>query len=263
VRGPRVLLAVAFLAMLLGYPRGALADDDLAELAFQPHPGARLPLGLHLVDEEGQPVTLRRLFTGKPVVLVLEYLRCASLCGLTLEKLVAALDDLPLSAGRDFEVAAISIDPRDTPVDAATAKAKYISAYRHHAGGADGWHFLTGPESTVRQIADTVGFPYRYDAQLDQYIHPVGFVIASPDGTISRYMLGIGMQASDLQAGIADAAQGRTVGFFTRLLLLCHGDTPQLGRYSLLIEAAFIAANLAAIAGCIAVFVLIGRRRHG
>jgi protein SCO1/2 len=256
------VLAAALLIMLPGLPREALAGDDLSELAFQPHPGAHLPLGLALVDEQGRTAPLGHFFTGKPVLLVLQYLRCTSLCGLTLEKLVAALDGLPLRARRDFEVVAISIDPRDTPADAAAAKAKYLSTYRR-PGEAEGWHFLTGPEPAVRQIADTVGFPYRYDAQLDQYIHPVGSVIASPDGTISRYMLGIGTEASDLQAGIADAAQGKTVGLVTRLLLLCHGDTPQLGRYSLLIEAAFIIANLAALTGCIAVFVLISRRRHG
>jgi protein SCO1/2 len=262
VRAFAKMLAVALLITLLGNPREALAGGDLSELAFRPHPGAHLPLALDFVDEQGRTVPLGHFFTGKPVVLVLEYLRCTSLCGLTLERLAAALDTLPLRAGSDFAVVAISIDPRDTPAEAAAAKAKYVSAY-HHSGGAGGWHFLTGPEPALRQIADTVGFRYRYEPLLDQYIHPAGFVVVSPDGIISRYMLGLGTEASDLQAGIADAAQGRTVGLFTRLLLLCHGDTPQIGRYSLIIEAAFIIANLAALTGCIVVFVLISRRRHG
>lgn len=255
------VLAISLLIMLFGPPREALAGDDPSQFAFHPHPGAHLPLGLDLVDEQGRTVPLGHFFTGKPVLLVLEYLRCTSLCGLTLEKLVAALEGLPLRAGRDFEVVAISIDPRDTPADAAEAKAKYLSGSRHT--GTDGWHFLTGPEPVLLRVADIVGFPYRYDADLDQYIHPAGFIIASPDGTISRYVLGIAMQGSDLQTGITDAAHGKTVDLFTRLLLLCHGDTPQLGRYSLVIEAAFIIANLAALTGCIAVFVLISRRRHG
>ena len=47
-------------------------------------------------------------------------------------------------------------------------------------GAEQGWHFLTGPQPIVRQIAETVGFPYRYDAELDQYLHPAGFVLAPP-----------------------------------------------------------------------------------
>src|SRR4029079_710014 len=74
---------------------------------------------------------LAAFFTGKPVILVLEYLRCRTLCGVTLERLVAALDALPLEAGADFNLLAISIDPRDTPEDAAAVKAKYLAQYRH------------------------------------------------------------------------------------------------------------------------------------
>ena len=64
------------------------------------------------------------------MVLVLEYLRCKTLCGLTLDNLVSGLDALPQQAGRDFQVVVISIDPRDTPADAAAAKAKYLDGYR-------------------------------------------------------------------------------------------------------------------------------------
>jgi protein SCO1/2 len=70
------VLAAALLIMLPGLPREALAGDDLSELAFQPHPGAHLPLGLALVDEQGRTAPLGHFFTGKPVLLVLQYLRC-------------------------------------------------------------------------------------------------------------------------------------------------------------------------------------------
>src|SRR5206468_933214 len=87
-----------------------LRADDLSDFAFQPHPGTQLPLAAALTDEAGQSVTLGQFFTGAPVVLVLEYLRCKSLCGVTLETVIAALDALPLDPGRDFRLIAISID---------------------------------------------------------------------------------------------------------------------------------------------------------
>jgi protein SCO1/2 len=115
----------------------------------------------------------------------------------------------------------------------------------------------------VEQVADTVGFRYRYEPALDQYIHPAGFVVAAAGGSISRYVLGVNPQPAELESALNDAAHGQTVGLVTRLLLLCHGDTPQLGRYSIAIEGAFVAANLAVMIGGIAVFVAIRRRRHG
>jgi protein SCO1/2 len=195
------------------------------------------------------------------VVLVLEYLRCKSLCGLTLENVIAAFDALPLDAGRDFQMLAISIDPRDTPAETVRAKAKYLAGYRHK-GGAGGIHFLTGSAPAVRQIADTIGFPYQYDADAEQYVHPAGFVIASPDGRISRYILGVAAAASELRAGLLDAAQGRALGPLTRLLLLCHIEGAPLGRYTVPVLAAFTIANIGATAVLIAVFAAIRRRRH-
>jgi protein SCO1 len=256
--------AVLLLALLLSSAgtSSAFTAGDLSEFAFRPHPGAYLPLASEFRDEKGQAVRLGRFFAGKPVVLVLDYLRCKTLCGLTLQNLAAGLDALPLQAGRDFQVVVISIDPRDRPADVAAAKAKYLAVY-HHPGGDAGWHFLTAQQPIVKQVADTVGFRYRYEPALDQYIHPAGFVVAAPDGSISHYLLGVGEQSSELQSALADAVQGRTVGVLTKLLLLCHGDTPQLGRYSLTIEGAFVVANLTAVVAGIAVFAAIWRRRHG
>lgn len=258
--GISTILLLAFLLSTAGTSR-VLAADDLSEFAFRPDPGAFLPLASEFRDETGRAVRLGQFLVGKPVVLVLDYLRCRTLCGLTLENLVAGLDALPLEAGRDFQVVVISIDPRDGSADLAAAKAKYLAGY-HHPAGNDSWHFLTGRQPVVEQLADTVGFPYRYEPALDQYIHPAGFVVAAPDGSISRYLLGVSRQSSELQSALADAAQGKTVGVLTKLLLLCHGDTPQLGRYSLAIEGAFMVANLTAVVAGIAVFASIWRRRH-
>lgn len=255
------MLILALLA-LSGRTNSALAGQDFSEFAFRPHPGVRLPLASEFVDEQDRAVPLGRFFAGKPVVLVLDYLRCKTLCGLTLENLAAGLGALPLDGGRDFQIVVISIDPRDKPADLAAAKVKYLGIYDHPAGN-DGWHFLTGQQAAVQQVADTVGFPYRYEPVLDQYIHPAGFVVAAADGSISRYLLGVNPQPTELQDALADAAQGKSVGLLTQLLLLCHGDTPQLGRYSLAIEGAFLVANLAAMIGVAGVFVAIRRRRNG
>ena len=256
--------AVLLLALLLssaGTSR-VLAADDLSEFAFRPHPGAHLPLAAEFADEQGRTVRLGQFFTGKPIVLVLDYLRCQTLCGVTLQNLVAALDTLPLDAGRDFGVVVLSIDPRDKPADVEAAKVKYLAGY-HHSSANDGWHFLTGPQGMVRTVADAVGFPYRYEPELDQYIHPAGFVLAAPDGNISRYLLGVDIRPAALRGALADAARDRVVGLVERLLLLCHGKDPNLGPYSLMIEGAFIIANLMAAAGGAAVFFTIWRRRHG
>ena len=131
MRAAAAVLVLALLAMS-GGSSSALADQNFSEFAFRPRPGAHLPLASEFVDDDGSLVPLGRFFAGKPVVLVLDYLRCKTLCGLTLESLAAGLGALPLDAGRDFQVIVISIDPRDTSADVAAAKAKYLDIYHHH-----------------------------------------------------------------------------------------------------------------------------------
>jgi protein SCO1 len=243
---------------VLRYPPGNASEANL----FEPHPGARLPLSASLFDEAGRTVTLGHYFTKTPVIVVLEYLHCASLCGVTLRHLVAdTLDRVPLEAQRDYQLVAISIDPRDKPDDAAAAHRTYADLLDGRGGA--GLHFLTGSEAAVRQIADTVGFPYQYDSLLDAYIHPAGFVIAAPDGVISRYVEGVSITPQDFVGAIADAEQEKSQNLITRLALLCHVQGAPLGRFTVPVLAAFTIANIAAGVIAIAIFASVRRGRYG
>jgi protein SCO1/2 len=160
---------------------------------------------------------------------------------------------------------AVSIDPRDQPSDAASARRKYLAPYR--AAGGDAMHFLVGAVAATRQLAAVVGFPYRYDPQLDQYIHPAGFVLVTPEGRISRYIFSVAPTAAELQSGLAAAtlgkAQSQRASLLTRILLFCHSVGQPIGRYSLPIEGAFGLADIAAMLALVGLFAMIKRRRSG
>jgi len=253
---------VAAVALPAASPRETDANDA-ASLVFQPHPGTRLPLAATLTDEDGRAVSLGSYFAKAPVILVLDYLRCTSLCGVTLRNLVEALDRMPLEPARDYRLVAVSIDPRDQPADAAAARAKYAGLLGRDSG-TRGLHFLTASSpAAVREIADAVGFPYRYDALSDAYIHPAGFVVAAADGVITRYVEGVAISPDALVGAVADAELDKSQGPLTRLLLLCHVSGAPIGRFTVPVLAAFITADIAAGFTLIAIFAAIRRRRHG
>jgi protein SCO1/2 len=259
------MLCAGFLSFIILAPtasRQAAGDASASNLSFQPHPGARLPLTARLLDENGRTTLLGDYFTKAPVVLVLEYLRCTSLCGVTLRHLVEdTFNRTPLEPQRDYQLVAISIDPRDKPADAAAAHGTY--AELHDGRGGAGLHFLTGSEAAVRQIADAVGFPYQYDSLLDAYIHPAGFVIAAPDGVISRYVEGVAITPAEFVTAIADAEQDKSQNLLTRLVLLCHVQGAPLGRFTVPVLAALMLANVAAGLTAIAIFTASRRGRYG
>ncbi|HEY0524375.1 MAG TPA: SCO family protein [Stellaceae bacterium] len=240
--------------------QSSLPADALADLAFAQHPGAALPRDVLLRDEQDRPVRVGDLFRGakrRPIVLVFDYFRCTTLCGLVLGDLAAALQKVPLTPGRDYEVVAVSIDPRETPQDAAALKARHFERTPALAGAAQ---FLVGDEGEVRRLADAVGFHYRFDEALGQYAHPAGVVLVSPDGTVSRYILGIQYEPMDLRLGIVDAAQGTVASPSTQLLLLCYGYDPAQGKYNLVVGNLLRITGVASIAAVGLVILLAGRR---
>ncbi len=94
-----------------------------------------LPLALPLRDEAGRAVTLGDYFGKRPIILALVYYNCPMLCTQVLNGLVASLNVMSLEAGRDFDVVAVSFDPRETPAMAAAKKDAYLSRYKHPAAG--------------------------------------------------------------------------------------------------------------------------------
>ena len=226
----RASLPLAALALSISAPAHARLDaSSFAALAFHQHPGAQLPLSVPLRDESGRTATLGSTFDGRPTVLVLEYLRCQNLCSLVLSGATGALARANLTPGKDVNLVAVSIDPRDTAADAAASRAMYSRRFPQAEAAAGGIRFLTGAPDQVARVADAVGFPYRLDRQSDQYAHPAGFIVATPGGRISRYVLGLNPSPSLLRQAVAAAAADEVEPPAHPLLCLCFGYDPDEG----------------------------------
>jgi protein SCO1 len=254
---PLAVLAAFAASVAVGH--STLAPSVLDDLRFHQHPGTQLPLDARFLDAGGRSVQLGDFFHGEPVLLVLEYLRCRGICSYVLRDTAAALQRVPLASGQDYEVIALSIDPRDGPPDARAARAMYLP---RSAARASGWHFLTGTEPEVRLVAHAVGFPYRYDPAIDQFAHPAGIVIATPQGRVARYLLGLGYRPLDLRLALVEAGGGHIASRVADLLLLCYCYDPGTGRYSLAISNLTRALCGATLLGLAAMVIGLARVRR-
>lgn len=257
----KLRLAIAALILFASAPAFAqIQPSQFAEFSFRQHPGAQLPLNAVLRDESGRQVRLGQYFNRQPAVVVLEYLRCPNLCGLVLGGAVAQMKTQHLEPGRDLQFVAISIDPRESPSDGAKARARYMGS--NGSRSATGWHFLTGDEAQVRRVADVIGFPYKYDQSLDQYAHPAGFVVATPDGRIAQYFLGFERKAGALRAAVESAATGATRPPSYPLLCLCLGYDPQPGTVQAAVLGIVRWASIAIALVSVLAIILLARRRR-
>ena len=113
--------------LVLGAPGVAVADGShpdkmLAAAKFDQKLNAPVPGDLHFRDETGRDVALASYFGNRPVILVMAYFNCPNLCPLVIDNMVANLGKLTFDAGNQFDVVAVSIDPRETPAVAASKK---------------------------------------------------------------------------------------------------------------------------------------------
>ena len=89
--------------------------------------GNQVPLDADLVDWQGRPFRLARVFDGRhPVVLALVYYECPMLCVQALNGLVKSLKVLALEPGRDYAIVTVSFNPEETPREAAAKKDEYV-----------------------------------------------------------------------------------------------------------------------------------------
>lgn len=222
------LIALALCSSARGQ---SLPDSTLNEIRFEQKLGATVSPKLQFRDDTGKPVQLGSYFGRKPVVLVLGYYKCPMLCTLVLNGMVDCASDIRWSIGKEFEVVDVSINPNETTELAAEKKRTYVRQYGRN-GSADGWHFLTGDDSAIHQLADEVGFRYVYDPVSKEYAHPSGLVILTPEGTISHYIFGVTFSSRELSQDLRDASANKTGGPIQQLILLCFHYDPLTGRYS-------------------------------
>jgi protein SCO1/2 len=203
----------------------------LRDVGIEQRLGQALPLDALFSDELGRPVRLGQYFGRRPVILVLAYYNCPMLCTQVFNGLVSSLRVLNFDAGKEFEVVAVSFDPRDRPRDAAAKKKAYMDEYKR-PGAALGWHFLTGGAGSIERVTKAAGFRYRYDESTGQFAHSTALYVATPEGKLSRYFYGIEYGPRDLRLALVEASNNRIGSAVDQILLFCYHYDPKLARYS-------------------------------
>ncbi|HYH96492.1 SCO family protein [Hyalangium sp.] len=193
--------------------------------------GEPLPLAARFTDEAGREVSLGEVLPkDKATLLTLVYYECPMLCNLVINAQVAAMREVGLELGKDYEAVTVSIDPKDTPAQSEQRRRRHLQAMGKPESAP--WRFLTGTEEHIRKLTEAVGFKYRYDESTKQYAHPAVVHVITPEGSVSRYLYGTSFPAKDMKLALVEAGNGRVGTSFDRVVLSCFKYDTAMRRYS-------------------------------
>ncbi len=252
----------------MGDPAQSKLPTILQKATIEQHLDQQLPLNAVFRNEAGKTVRLGDYFGKRPAILALVYYRCPMLCSEELNGLVGALEMLKFTPGKDFDVIVASIDPSEGPALAASEKAVYLKRYGRPET-ANGWHFLTGPQSSIDALTQAVGFGYVRvpgpDGKMDQYAHASSIELITPEGKISQYYLGVEYSARDMRAGLVEASHGQIGTPVDLIYTYCYRYDPHTAKNSMIVVRIVQAGCLLTVLA-LGAFILISLRQdalHG
>ncbi len=277
-----MLLLVLTIGAASAPAQGSYAADKGVGYAAQQVPGylahagveQRLgqPLPAHSIwtDESGRTGELSGWFNRQPIAMALVYYKCVMLCPQVVAGLAAGLRESTLVLGKDYQVLVFSIDPGDTPADAAGQKRQFLvqmGASGTQAAGTQAEsavHFLTGKPESIAAVTGAAGFHYVLvpgpDGRMDQFAHSSVVMFATPDGKLSKYLSGIQYPARDLRLALLDASARRISNPVDLLILYCCSYNPAVGKYSVAVGRVLGIAGMAAVAIVMGMIFLLTRR---
>jgi protein SCO1/2 len=246
-----------------GQNTGDTLPTVLQKVGVEQHLNQQLPLDAAFVDETGKPVHLGDYFGQHPALVSLVYYNCPMLCSEELDGLTSALTMVHLTPGKDFNIVVISIDPTETPALAAEKKALYTKRYGR-PGTEGGWHFLTGQKPAIDAVTSAIGFGYVRvpgpDGKLDQLAHASSLEVATTNGRVAQYYLGVEYSPKDVLLGLIDASGNKIGTPVANILTYCYHYDPSTNKHTLRVVRVVQLGGMVTVAGLGGFMFLMFRR---
>ena len=159
------------------------------------------------------------------------FYRCAGTCILEMEGFIRVANALEPTIGKDYEVVVVSLDPRETPDSRPLRNANIFMTTIGRSGER-----AALPDRNSRIDPETGGwgrFPVLLRSALGSPVHSTGLMICTPQGKLSRYLLGVDYAPRRPESGpLVEAGENRIGSLSEKITLLCSQYDPRSGKYT-------------------------------
>ena len=182
-----------------------------------------------LTDSHGDPLPLAS-FRGRPLVVSLVYTSCSSVCPVTTQHVLQAVEKARSVVGEDgFAVLTLGFDARrDTPAR--------LTAFASTQGiDLKDWHLASADQGTITALLNDLGFSY--DAAAGGYEHITQTTILDAEGRVYRQVYGDAFPDQVFIEPLKELVFGTTTrslsvaGLVDRIKFICTVYNPSSGAY--------------------------------
>jgi protein SCO1/2 len=183
------------------------------------------------------------------------------LCSVVLDAVSKTLGEMEWTPGVEFDVVTVSIAATETPDLARRQKDRFVAKVGREGVG-DGWHFLTGTEDNIEQLANAAGFQFKWIQQAEQFVHPAVLIFAGPDGKITRYLYGLDYPPREVRTALVEASEGKIGTSLDRLILFCYQYDSTVSGYVLQASKLMRLGGFLMVGALVALFIGLRRRER-
>ncbi len=253
-----IVAVVGWVAMPLT-AEATVTASQLEQVTVAPRANAQLPRQTRMSDVNDRTAPLQDWLGGVPTIWILADYTCETLCGPAISIVSNALADTGLSAGKDFRLIVVGLDPKDTAAQALAMRNAQLST---RSGLSEQSVFLRTAAADVRSLTDAFGMRVVYDREHDQFAHSTAAFVVTPDGRVSRALSALAVDAASLRLALVEAGQGHVGRWTDQIHLLCYGFDPASGTYSLQAQRLLLAASSVSVIVLALMIGLLLRREH-
>jgi protein SCO1/2 len=148
-----------------------------------------------------------------------------------MEEVANVVNKSDLLPGEDYTILSISMDENETPAMAEKKKRSIVEIIDRDVPDSS-WRFLTGDKSSIRKLADALG--YKFKRVGEEFIHSGALIFVDEKGKICRYLVpgyserrGFGILPFDFKMAVLETAQGKSTPLIAKVMQFCFSYDPK------------------------------------
>ncbi len=200
----------------------------------------------------------------RPILLTLVYYHCPSICRPLLDEvasMLGKLEQVDMQPGRDYRVITVSFDQFDSASASARLKEEYYNKLPQ-GFPRDAWTWLTGDSASIATLAQSVGFGFKRNTVDNDFTHPTSLIVLSPEGKVTRYLLGSEYLPLDIKLALIEAKHGTVGTTIVKFYKFCFSYDPASHKFALNATRVVGISTMIGIAGIVVFVAASGRRRE-